>query len=167
MNEIIQKMITKLELDPHPEGGYFKEIYRSSQVISGELWTPNRDSNRNSATSIYFLLEGNQVSKWHQLKSDELWYFHTGCSVHLHMFDLDGKYLLKRLGIDIFGGDEPQIIIPKGYIFAAELQTKERSFALMGCMVSPGFEFSDFKMMTFQEMSSFCKDNKKLIEKFV
>lgn len=154
--------IQQLNLLPHPEGGYFREIYRNEKEVPGNLLSEQYSGNRNLATSIYFLLESGQVSKLHQLKSDEIWYYHTGSPLHVHIFS--GKnYKKLTLGPDVEKNQKLQIIIPAGSIFGAEV-ILQQSFTLMGCMVSPGFHFDDFRLVTGNELYSSFPEHKSIIK---
>ncbi len=135
--------INKLNLLAHPEGGYYKEIYRSEEFIEQTV-LPNRYSSKHSlSTSIYFLLNKNQISAFHKLQSDEIWHYHTGASLKIHIISNDGNYKEVKLGLSLEDGESPQIIIPHNHWFAAELLDKS-SFTLIGCTVAPGFDFTDF-----------------------
>ena len=141
--------IQKLGLSSHPEGGYFKETYRCNNTVANEI-----NNIRNLSTSIYFLLKHGEVSKFHQLTSDEIWYFNFGSSVNIYLLNQDGKIEIVTLGINFEKGERPQIIIPAGTIFGAEVKKKDKdSFSLVSCMVSPGFDFSDFKLFDYNELS--------------
>lgn len=142
MTEKARNYIQKLELQKHPEGGYYREIYRSAEMIY--IDAPDKRLKRNYSTSIYFLLDGKQVSKFHRLKSDELWHFYDGSSIIIHMIDEIGNHSQIILGNKIDQGELFQTVIKKNNWFAAELVDK-KSFALVGCTVSPGFDFSDFE----------------------
>ena len=96
MNEKARYYIKKLELKKHPEGGYYREIYRSAEMFS--IDPPKKNLKRNVSTSIYFLLEGTQVSKFHRLKSDELWHFYDGSSIKVYVIDEKGKLTETVLG---------------------------------------------------------------------
>ncbi|GAB1431317.1 cupin domain-containing protein [Ignavibacteria bacterium] len=134
--------IERLGLLPHVEGGCYREIYRSSGIITAGALPPEYGSRRNYATSIYFLLQGNDFSAFHRIRQDEIWHFHDGYDILLHCIAPDGTYSVQRLGVDL---GTPQIVIPAGTWFAAELADKD-GFALAGCGVSPGFDFRDFEM---------------------
>jgi predicted cupin superfamily sugar epimerase len=143
MHPKAQKYIKQLQLNKHPEGGYFKEVYRSGEIIL-PIHLPKRyKSSRNFSTSIYFLLEGKQFSAFHLLQSDELWHFYDGGTVLLYVISKDGELVTKKLGKE--KDCELQLTIEKHNWFAAELKDK-KSFALFGCTVSPGFEFEDFEL---------------------
>jgi predicted cupin superfamily sugar epimerase len=143
MNSKARTYINKLQLKKHPEGGYYREVYRSGEkILAGHL--PKRyKSNRNFSTSIYFLLEGKQFSAFHLLQSDELWHFYDGSDLIIYIINKQGKLFKKKLGKSV--NAEFQITIEKHSWFAAEVEDKN-SFALFGCTVSPGFEFEDFEL---------------------
>tara|TARA_Y100001968_G_C19413002_1_gene747412 strand:- start:176 stop:808 length:633 start_codon:yes stop_codon:yes gene_type:complete len=126
----------KLGLEPHPEGGWFRRTYQSEECLHLERGT------RFAGTSIYYLLSGEENSVLHCLKSDEIFYYHLGCGLTLHLFDEVG-YAKKSLGPDLFNGEEQQIIIEAGTTFAAEPSSRS-SWCLISCSVCPGFEFEDF-----------------------
>ena len=143
MTYTADEWIKRLDLKKHPEGGYYREVYRSGEkILAGHL--PKRyKSNRNFSTSIYFLLEGNQYSAFHQLKSDELWHFYDGSDLKVYIITPEGDLILRKLGRS--DDAEFQIAIEKHCWFAAEVEDK-KSFSLFGCTVSPGFEFEDFEL---------------------
>lgn len=124
--------ISRLNLEKHPEGGFYRELYRQDA---------------NLATSIYFLLRSGEVSKFHRLKSDEIWYFHAGTSLTVHIIDAGGALKAVKLGADPEAGEQPQVIVPGGCIFGATVN-REDSYTLVGCMVSPGFEFAGFELLS-------------------
>ncbi len=138
------ELIKKLDLTPHPEGGYYKEIFRADEIIDVKFLPQRYTGNRCFSTSIYFLLEKNQVSKFHRLKSTEIWYYHYGCPLTLHIIE-KGNYSKIILGSNILNGEVLQTAIPVGAWFAAEVNDKN-SFTLSGCNVAPGFDFMDFEL---------------------
>lgn len=145
MNHQAKNYIQKLQLKPHPEGGYYKEIYRAGEIILSEHLPKRYKSSRNFSTSIYFLLEGNQISHFHRLKSDEQWHFYDGSSIIIYDISENGKLNKTLLGRDIKNGESLQAVIKRNAWFAAELSDKS-SFTLIGCTVSPGFDFNDFEL---------------------
>ncbi|KMQ51017.1 hypothetical protein CHISP_2159 [Chitinispirillum alkaliphilum] len=155
--------ISKLNLEEHIEGGYFKEVYRSSCRFAGKESVS--ESERSLSTSIYFLLKGNQVSRFHSLRSDELWYYHYGSSVIIHMISKDGVLESRKLGLNMEKDERPQILIPAGVVFAAENRDKEM-FSLVSCVVSPGFDFRDFKLHGRDELIASYPSHSDLIERF-
>jgi predicted cupin superfamily sugar epimerase len=164
MSPQAQKYIEKLQLKPHPEGGYYKEIYRAGEMILPEHLPKRYKSSRNFSTSIYFLLEGNQVSKFHRLKSDEQWHFYDGSSIVVYVIDEGGKLNKILLGRNIEKGESLQTIIKHNSWFAAELSDKS-SFALIGCTVAPGFDFNDFNLGKRDELVDIFPQFKELINK--
>lgn len=136
-----EQYIKALELLPHPEGGYYKECFRSSQ----ELTFNGFDGSRALSTSIYFLLEQGQTSSLHRIKSDEIWYFHDGQTLEIIEIDEYGNEIITRLGKNILDGDVLQHVVVAGRWFGAR-PSAEASFCLVGCQVSPGFDFKDFEL---------------------
>ena len=145
MSSQAQKYIEKFQLKPHSEGGYYKEIYRAGDMILPENLPKRYKSSRNFSTSIYFLLEGNQVSHFHRLKSDEQWHYYDGSSIILYVIGESGNLSKILLGRNIEDGESIQTVIKQNSWFAAELSDKT-SFALIGCTVAPGFDFNDFEL---------------------
>lgn len=160
-----QDYIQFYNMQPHPEGGYFREIYRASNVISGESLSKKYPSARCSATSIYFLLHKGQISRFHQLTSDELWYYHIGDSLIIHMFEPSKGYSKKILGPNCAEDEHLQVVLPQGTIFGAELHVN-LGFSLVGCMVTPGFDFADFHLNTKEELMPFYAQKPELIDRF-
>ncbi len=137
--------IKNLGLIKHPEGGWYKETYRSSETILKEN-LPNRfNGDRSFSTSIYFLLTSNEFSALHRIKQDEIWHFYDGSALSIHVIDENGKYFRLVLGREIEKNESLQIVVKAGWLFGATLN-KENSFALVGCTVAPGFDFDDFEM---------------------
>ena len=142
-----QKWIDQLELTPHPEGGHYASTYRSDILVECE------QGERPLYTSIYFLLRSGDVSHFHRLQSDELWYFHAGSSLTIHMITPDGEYREVSLGIDITNGEVPQFVVPKHTIFGSSVKDGN-TFSVVGCMVSPGFDFLDFELFSREALLS-------------
>ncbi len=137
--------INNLGLAPHPEGGYYKEVYRASGSIEQQALPESFSGSRNYATSIYFLLKSGQYSAFHKINQDEGWHFYAGTSLTLHLISPDGDYSQVIVGQNIEQGEHFQYYVPAAYYFAAEINV-DNSFALVGCTVSPGFDFADFDM---------------------
>lgn len=129
-------------MEGHPEGGYFRETYRSS----GEMPFPGFEGTRNLCTSIFFLLKEGQQSALHRIKSDEIWYFHDGDGVDIIEIDEKGNEIITRLGKKINQGERLQHVVKANRWFGARLPEGSR-FCLVGCQVSPGFDFRDFELM--------------------
>lgn len=145
-NPTAEYFINKLDLKKHPEGGYYRENYRHSQKLVN-----TEKSERSIATSIYFLLQSNDISAFHQLKSDEIWYFHAGSPLAIYTIDAGKKLNETVLGLNIENYEHPQIVLQNGTIFGAKVKTPD-SFTLLGCMVAPGFDFQDFKLYSRKEL---------------
>lgn len=143
--------IQKLNLTPHPEGGYFREIYRNREIIRKEHLPEKYKTDRNIGTSIYFLLDKYQVSKFHILKSDELWHFHSGSSFVIHLLHCDGRYEQINLGPNLDKGETPTVIIPQETWFGSTLKDTS-TFGLVSCTVFPGFDFEDFKLARREDL---------------
>jgi predicted cupin superfamily sugar epimerase len=164
MNSRSSHIIEKLELEPHPEGGYFRETYRSSGEIEQESLGSNFDGNRNYSTCIYFLLTSNDFSAFHRIKQDEIWHFYDGSPIQLHVIAPSGEYTTHLVGREIDRGERPQHTVPAGCWFAAEV-INESAFSLFGCTVSPGFDFRDFEMGSRSELISLFPGHEKIISK--
>ncbi|UCH65208.1 MAG: cupin domain-containing protein [Ignavibacterium sp.] len=145
MNKKAKEYITKLQLNRHPEGGYYKEIYRAGELILPAHLPDRYKTSRAFSTSIYFLLEGNQVSTFHRLKSDELWHFYDGSTLIVYSIDENSELKEIKLGKNSSKGQLFQVQIKHNVWFGAELIDKS-SFALVGCTVAPGFDFEDFEL---------------------
>lgn len=156
--------ITKLELDSHPEGGYYKSTYQSAERISDKELSVQLEGTRLLYTSIYFLLRSKEVSHFHRLKSDELWYYHAGSPLTVHIIHEDGTYEEVKLGINLDHGEVPQFLVPKNCIFGSSVM-EEDTFSLVGCMVSPGFDFKDFELFTQKDLIEQYPQHQDIIEK--
>jgi predicted cupin superfamily sugar epimerase len=133
--------IEKLGLQAHPEGGYYSETFRSETSLD----FPGFDGSRQLSTSIYFLLEAPQVSSLHRIKSDEIWYYHDGGNLEIIELDDTGAEQVTLLGKDLEGGAVFQHVVKAGKWFGARLP-QGSAFCLVGCQVSPGFDFRDFEL---------------------
>jgi len=141
----IKQLINKLNLQKHPEGGFFKETYRSEGVIPQSALPDEFSGDRNYCTGIYFLLTSDSFSAFHRIKQDEMWHFYEGSPLIVHMIDKEGDYSFQEIGLDFEGGQVPQFVVPKGVWFASEVMNPG-SYSFVGCTVSPGFDFSDFEL---------------------
>ena len=139
--------IEHLAMQPHPEGGYYKETFRSAQQVSRSGDTAIRQA----CTSIYYLLEGEDYSGFHRILSDEIWYFHKGDPLHIHVINEQGTLETHELS-DLATGSL-SIMVPAELWFAAELPAKT-GYCLVSCAVAPGFEFSEFEMAGKTELES-------------
>ena len=136
--------IDSLQLLPHPEGGYYRETYRSSGSYSFNNTIPFNGS-RSYATAIYYLLKGGDHSKLHRIHSDELWFFHAGDPLKVYMFEKHGEPSSFTLGLSAKNSEVLQATVPAECWFGACLENPERErYSLVSCVVAPGFEFRDF-----------------------
>jgi predicted cupin superfamily sugar epimerase len=141
-----QHWIEALHLQPHPEGGFYREVYRSSESIPRSALPSRYVGERSLGTSIYFLLRAGECSRLHRLQSDEIWYYHAGGSAIIHQFLEDGSYHPFPIGAEA----SPQVVIPRGRWFGATVQTGH--YILVGCAVFPGFDFADFELANPSEL---------------
>lgn len=156
--------IQKLELKPHPEGGYYRQTYKASLVLPKESLPPNFTGSRAAATAIYFLLEAENFSAFHRLRSDELWHFYLGGALLVHVTEADGRYFKIQLGSDPEAGEAFQAVVKAGCWFASEVKDG-KSFALVGCTVAPGFDFEDFELAQREQLVRSYPQHCELIHK--
>lgn len=154
----------KLGLIDHPEGGYYKETYRSPIQIPVDALSSDYDGNRSVCTAIYFLLTANNFSAFHKVNSDEFWHFYDGDPIDLHIISPEGKYELVKIGRDYLNGEIPQYVVPGGYWFASEV-APEGSYSLAGCTVAPGFEFADFDLPSKEKMLEMFPEHSNIIDR--
>ena len=140
-----QYYINNLKLQPHPEGGYFKETYKAAESIPAGALPTRFNGNRSFSTAIYYLLQQGDYSAFHRINSDECWHFYAGHTLLIHTIENDGKYYCIKLGADTKAGETFQFVVPATAWFAAE-PAGNSAFTLAGCTVAPGFEFADFEM---------------------
>ena len=148
----------------HPEGGWFKETYRSDEIILKEH-LPNRFSDgRSFCTAIYFLLEGKQFSSFHRIKSDEMWHFYAGDALDVFVIDEQGKLEIIKIGSDLEKGEKFQHVVKAGCWFASK-PAQEHSFCFVGCTVAPGFDFEDFELAKADILANEFPEHKAIIRK--
>jgi len=182
--------IEKLGLEVHPEGGYFRQTYKAELRIVPEasgrahavakgaarMGQPDLHGSRSASTGIYFLLEGENFSAFHRLRSDEMWHFYAGSPLLVHVLDPAGEYSSILLGGDAKTGQVFQAVVRAGCWFAAELgqsphlsqsplEVELPSYALVGCTVAPGFEFEDFEMARREELQAMYPGQKEIIQR--
>ena len=158
-----QYWIDRLNLIAHPEGGYYRETYRSQLSIAREALPPQFTGSRLVSTAIYFLLDGKNFSSFHRLRSDELWHFYSGSPITVHVIEPDGGYSEIQLGDDPDAGAVLQAVVKAGRWFASRVRDP-RSFALAGCTVAPGFDFADFELGKRAELVRLYPQHRNLIE---
>ncbi|MFA4852120.1 MAG: cupin domain-containing protein [Bacteroidales bacterium] len=162
--ERLDKIILNLKLKPHPEGGFFRETYRSVGDIKQDSLGSKYKGKRNYSTCIYFLLTSEVFSAFHRIRQDEIWHFYDGSPISLHIITPGGEYSNTVIGRDIDQGQIPQFIVPGGSWFAATVINKN-DYSLVGCTVSPGFDFLDFKLPVRNDLIIKFPQHKKIITK--
>ncbi|WP_338763297.1 cupin domain-containing protein [Massilia sp. METH4] len=137
-----EDLISLLSLIPHPEGGHFRETYRSQNRVTRE----GSGITRSASTAIYYLLRGRERSTWHRIRSDEMWHFYAGVAIRIYVLEPDGGLDIVLLGNPLqHEGANFQALVPAGHWFAAECAEPE-GHSLVGCTVAPGFEFEEFEI---------------------
>ena len=159
-----EEIIRQLSLLPHPEGGFYKEVYRSSLTIKADGLPPHFGGDRSVSTSIYYLLQQGDYSAFHRIKSDELWHFYAGGTLLLHLINDNGEYYTFSLGSNLAAGETFQVLMPAGVWFASE-PAPGTLYTLAGCTVSPGFDFLDFEMAEREQMITRFPRHKAIIER--
>jgi uncharacterized protein len=152
-------LIQKLQLQPHPEGGFYRETFRSEQKM-----TTIESNLRNVSTAIYYLLENEDRSHFHRIKSDESWFFHQGVCMEIVSLQ-DGELQTIWLGNNIELGEVPQITIPANTWFACKIKGAS-GYALVSCTVAPGFDFADFELANKNQLMEDYPNFKEVIEEF-
>lgn len=140
-----QYWIEALGLQEHPEGGFFRETFRSEESIPTNGLPERFTGKRVFATAIYYLLKSGQISVFHRIKSDEIWTFHSGNPLPVYAISQAGDLSLVTLGPDPASGHQFQCVVPAHKWFGAKLDGPD-GYALVSCIVAPGFEFEDFEM---------------------
>lgn len=154
MKNHAHQYITQLELEPHPEGGFYKRIYESPLLCQTPI------GERPLSTSIHYLLESGDFSAWHRIKSDELWYFNDGHHLNIHTLNQSGQLTSHKLG----KGEKISVCIPANTWFCAELDRHTESvFSLVSCMVSPGFDFEDFELGNREDLVTIYPQHRDII----
>lgn len=176
--------IRQLKLLPHPEGGYYRQTYRSDLMLPKSALPAEFSGVRAASTAIYFLLDEHSFSAFHRIRSDELWHFYLGSPLIVHVFDTEGRYSEIRLGSDPAAGEVFQATVKAGCWFASELTVRAETqvklqakaaqqnksgrhvpkrFSLVGCTVAPGFDFADFELAKQNDLLQIYPQHQTLI----
>lgn len=134
-----------LDMQPHPEGGWFAEIHRASEQLPADALPAGYDGPRSVSTAIYYMLEGAAISTMHRLRSDEIFHFYLGGPVEQLWLMPDGSHRLVTIGTDLAAGQRPQVVVPRNVWQGARVRGGQ-DFALLGTTVAPGFDFADFEI---------------------
>lgn len=156
--------VDHLGLEPHPEGGFYRQIYFAGEFIAKPHLPQRYTGQRPFSTAIYFLLEYPDFSAFHRLKSDEVWHFYTGGSLTLWLISPEGELSSLHLGPDPSQGQSFLGVVPAGYWFAASLDAPE-TFALVGCTMAPGFDFADLELAQREQLAQQFPQHRKLIQR--
>ncbi|MGX7024383.1 cupin domain-containing protein [Vagococcus hydrophili] len=148
--------ISELNLEPHPEGGFYLRTEASEDTIKVN------QNERKLYTSIYFLLTEESPSHFHQLTADEIWYYHDGNPLTVHCIFPDGRYEAVKVGKNTEEGERLHYLVPKGTIFGS---TVSDDYSLVSCVVVPGFEFTDFRLFTQKELLDKYPKHEEIIKK--
>lgn len=164
MTRSAEHWIAALDLRPHPEGGAYRETYRSAESLDAAALPDRFGGARATGTAIVYLLRANERSRFHRLHADEIWHLYDGGPLDLHVLSA-GRHARFRLGLDAPAGELPQRVISHGAWFAAE-PAPGASFVLAGCTVSPGFEFGDWELARRTELLAHYPGARDVIERF-
>lgn len=145
------ELVARYKMLPHPEGGYYKQTYRSDEFVEAAYLPDRFNGDRFFSTAIYFLIEGKQFSAFHRIKSDELWHFYYGTALNIYVIHTNGKLEIIRLGSNVNDGENFQAAVKAGCWFASR-PVNEKGFSFVGCTVSPGFDFADFELARREEL---------------
>jgi len=162
MHPTVQQLIEQFTLLPHPEGGYYKETYRSPESIPKAALPARFAGERYYSSAIYFLLEQGNFSAFHRIQSDECWHFYAGDILWIHVMAPDGQLTTIQLGNQ--PGTVYQYVVPAGYWFASET-APGGSFSFVGCTVAPAFDFADFELADSEALSLQFPQHRPLIER--
>lgn len=165
MTKEVEFIIEQLDFKAHPEGGFFKETYRSNGKISARDISSGINDPRNFSTCIYFLLTSENFSAFHRIKQDEIWHFYKDSPIKLHIIASNGNYHQYTVGNDLAHDQHPQLVVNAQDWFAAEVVDND-SYSLVGCTVSPGFDFQDFELPVRSDLCEKFPEHAVLITKF-
>jgi len=147
MHPDAEAVVRTLSLEPHPEGGFYRETFRSMLSLQS---LPHAGGTRAASTAIYYLLPAGSFSALHRVSSDEVWHHYDGDPIELHTIDRSGLHAVVRLGRNVLAGERPQHVVAAG-VWQAAVPIGDR-YALCGCTVAPGFDFLDFEMPSRRQL---------------
>ncbi len=158
-----QDWVKQLQLQPHPEGGYFRETYRCNERIAASNLPDRFDTDHSFSTAIYYLLDAPNFSAFHRIKQDELWHHYQGTALTIHVINQAGEYQPLSLGNNPAQGQSFQQLVKAGDWFAATVDEPD-GYALVGCTVAPGFEFADFELARQQHLQQQFPQQQRIIK---
>lgn len=148
----VDQLVSNLRLEPHPEGGFFRETYRAKGQIHGPSLPKGIDTPCNYSTAIYYLLRSGDFSRFHRLKCDEIFHFYAGGTLLLYEIFPDGSLSTTKIGNNFVAKETPQHVIQAGNWFAAE-PAPNSQYSLIGCTVAPGFDFAHFELAEAEKLA--------------
>lgn len=157
MTPAAEELVRALSLAPHPEGGFFKETFRSRVTLQ----TPKGP--RAAMTAIHYLLPAGAFSGFHRVSSDEVWHHVQGDALELHLLDDAGTYTVHRLDASLANSAVDHVVVPAGVWQAARPAASTKGYALVSCDVAPGFDFVDFEMAKAEQLLPLCPARAELI----
>ncbi len=155
--------IRTLNLEPHPEGGYFREIFRSEEYIHEDHLPSRYNGHRNFLTAIYYLLRSGQCSRFHRLQSDEVWHYCTGSPLRLYIIHQNRELETVSLGPDPHQNHVFQFIVPKESWLGAHV-TETNSYSLISCIMAPGFDYQDFELGSCSRLLDKFPEHREIIK---
>lgn len=158
----VDTIVKELSLLPHPEGGYYKETYRSSLTIANTCLPNDFLGDRNIATGIYFLIEKGNFSALHKIKSDETWHFYYGDALEVIEISETGGLTITQIGSHILKGELFQYTVKANTWFGSRV-SNNGNFSLVGCTVYPGFDFNDFELAKQHDLIQLFPQHSQLI----
>ena len=159
---ITNQLIQKYNLEPHPEGGWYKQTYKSNEEIPADALPERFGASRAFSTAIYFLLEKGNFSAFHRIKSDECWHFYAGEPLFIYIIEQTGELKIISLGSNYEKGQSFQYVVPANCWFASR-PAPGSEYCFVGCTVSPGFEFEDLELADATELSVMYPQHKSII----
>ncbi|NOK86106.1 MAG: cupin domain-containing protein [Chloroflexi bacterium AL-W] len=157
------QLIDRLGLQPHPEGGWYAECYRSADILRQTSLAARYQGDRSVVTGIYFLLTSESFSAFHRLQSDEGWHFYAGNELSVYVISPKGELTVHQMGSRIEAGDTYQAWVPAGSWFGSRV-AQPGAWALVGCTVAPGFDFEDFEMARREDLLRKFPDHADIIQ---
>ncbi len=162
IENLTETLIATFGLQPHPEGGWYKETYRSNVMLQEGCLPADFAAQRVLSTAIYFLLEQGNFSAFHRIKSDECWHFYAGHALEIFVISPDGDLSVTRLGSDFTNAESFQFVVPANCWFASR-PAPGSACCFVGCTVAPGFSFDDFELATAAELTQQYPEHAPLI----
>ncbi len=160
---IVDQLIQQYNLQPHPEGGWFRQTYKSNVLVSAEALPERFGEDRAFSTAICFLLEKGSFSAFHRIKSDECWHFYAGDPLLIYIILQNGDLEIISLGNDFKNGQSFQYVVPANCWFAGR-PAAGSEYCFVGCTVSPGFEFGDLELADANALAAIYPEHEMIIK---